>query len=443
MNSIMCGFAQNVISPSGEGIFMDGYGFRLAPADGIHDDLYVKAAVFQDATGQKNAILSMDNIGLHPQIYHLLTEYIEMITGYKKEQIALCSIHSHSAPAAGILDGLPINYDYWCQTAQICAESIMEAEKNLCTCTISTAIADKELLSSVNRRNRPFNDRRIKVVTFTDEYHNLRGVLVNANCHPVINTTQQISADYPQILTRESLKKYHVPFLFLLGRSADINPHPDIMKALWDGIELLGKELTDNVFATISKASRHPVEAKLLKSRYKICSIPMKPFPTPTEMKTALKNALDNYTKLSWSKEKHYALRKLEWHRKMYQKAKQSPNNSLHVPIQTFALGDHIIFVFLPFEILTLTGNKIEDFLISLGYSAENIFIVSCANSVNGYLPPSEEFPYGGYEVSGASSWYGVPDFCEDSEKEVVSAAATLAEQMTKEVFLRNPKKIL
>lgn len=426
MSSIMCGFSQKIISPSSEGIFMDGYGFRLAPANKTHDDLYVKTVVFKDASEHNFAIITMDNLGLNPDIYQLLTDYIQLLTGYPKEQFSLCSIHSHSAPAAGILDGLPINYDYWCQTAQTCAESILEAEKKLCKCAISASISDKELLSSVNRRNRPYNDRRIKVITFSDEHNVLQGAIASANCHPVINTTQEISADYPQVLTRESLKKYDVPFLFLLGRSADINPEPDIMNMLWDGIEKLGTELADGIFHVTDSTVQPPLSAGFLLSTYKNIKIPMKPFPSLTQMKENLTNSMGNYKKLTWSKEKHYALRNLEWHRKMYHLAEHDKTPHLYIPIQIFLIDSSIIFIFLPFEIFTITGNKIESFLLSLGYKAENIFVISCSNSVNGYLPPVEEFPIGGYEISDAAHWYGTPEFCEASEPAIIEAVKSL-----------------
>ena len=147
----------------------------------------------------------------------------------------------------------------------------------------------------------------------------------------------------------------------------------------------------------------------------------MKPFASLEEMERSYKEQMETYTSLPWNLEKHYALRELEWRRHMYLLAKEGKTPDMTVPFQVCTIGKRLAFVFVPFETLTLTGNKLEEFLISLEYAPENIFIVSCANSVNSYLAPVEEFPYGGYEVSGASHWYGLPECSEQTETDVLS----------------------
>ena len=426
---IRCGFSQNIITPLGEGIFMDGYGHRMSPASDVHDDLYAKAAVFETADGRRFAIIVLDTLGVSSEIYTLITDYIEAMTGLDKSQTAVCGIHSHSGPAGGMIDGLPVNYDYWCHTAEICGRTISEALDNLCECHCSSAIADSEILSSLNRRDRPFIDRRIRVSVFTGTDGLVRGVISNACCHPVINTSQSMTADYPHVLTRRALEEYGVPFLFLLGRSADINPLPELMGS-WEGMETVGNELSDGVLNAVQKSGDCSWSADFIQSAYKSAVIPMKHFPSPEDAKKSFQKHLKKYTELAWSLDKHYALRELEWHRHIYEKVRQNKASGLCVPIQVFSIGKRIIFVFIPFETFTNTGNKIENFLLSLGYTAENIYVVSCANSVNGYLAPQEEFAVGGYEISGAAHWYGLPECSELSERAVLDAIKELIREV-------------
>ena len=46
MNTIKVGFADEIITPELIGTFMDGYGFRMKPADSIRDDLHAKVRAF-------------------------------------------------------------------------------------------------------------------------------------------------------------------------------------------------------------------------------------------------------------------------------------------------------------------------------------------------------------------------------------------------------------
>lgn len=425
MSTVTCGFSQNVITPPGTGIFLDGYGHRMAPMTRVHDDLYVKTAVFSADHTEFFAIVVMDILGVNAEIYTLLTDYIYLITGLDRQHVSICGTHTHSGPAGGMIDGLPINHDYWCHTAQICADTIREAMQGACVCTCRTAISDRKLLLSVNRRGRPFIDRRIKTVVFTGTDGRMRGVIATACCHPVINTSLEMTADYPAVLTRRALEEYGVPFLFLQGSAGDINPHPDIMADPERGMELLGNELADGIFSSAAKAGRS-FDIPSVRSVFCYEKIPMKPFPDPDHAEKNLRDSVDQYTKLPWSLEKHYALRQLEWHRLIRQKAASGESPDLSLPFQVFSVSEHILFVFLPFEVMTATAQKLETFFTGLGYQPENIFIISCSNSVSGYLVPVEEFAVGGYEVSGVAKWYGLPEFCENSEKAVIDVVRHL-----------------
>lgn len=427
MGSVKCGFSQRVITPLGEGIFMDGYGNRMSPAKGVHDDLYAKTAVFCTKEAEYFAILVLDVCGFNAQIYELLTDYLEAMTGFNKEHIAICATHTHAAPVCGVLDGLPVNYDFWCHTAELCGKAIIEARENLCECSFSGAIADSELTASFNRRKRPYIDRRIKAAVFTGLNGTVCGVIASASCHPVINTTMELSADYPQVLTRRALEEYKVPFLFLQGRCADINPCIPEGMSIDDAMELLGGALTEGVMNAVEKAVRHPESTCHMRSVYQTADIPMKPFLPLEAMEKAYREKLENYTKTPWSLEKHYVLRDLEWHRKMYGKIKRKEKSEISAPFQIFTIGKRLIFVFLPFEVLTNTGNKIEELLKTMGYKAENIFVIGYANIVNGYLAPLEEFPIGGYEVIGASHWYGMPECGELTETTVIETVKEMA----------------
>lgn len=424
MNKIKCGFAQKVITPQGAGIFQDGYGFRMSPAEGVHDDLYVKAAVFGIGKDMLFAILVLDVCGLNQQLYELVTDYIEGMTGLDRAHVAVCATHTHAGPACGVLEGLPLSYDFWGQTAELCGRAVLEAREGMRECTCAAAIADKELLSSFNRRNRPFIDRRIKASAFMAEDGTLLGVIASACCHPVINTTLELSADYPQVLTRRALETYSVPFLFLQGTCADINPLMPKERSIAENTEQIGGELADGVMEVVTMARERGQSVTSQKSAYQIATIPMK---APAQTQEDFGRKLEDYIRKPWSVEKHIALHYLEWSRKMRRKAALDEAPQMQVPLQAFSLDRRVIFVFLPFEAMTETGRKIEDMLRGAGYEEQNIFVIGYANSVNGYLAPLEELPIGGYEVTDAPIWYGLPACSELTEKAVIEAVKETA----------------
>ena len=84
------------------------------------------------------------------------------------------------------------------------------------------------------------------------------------------------------------------------------------------------------------------------------------------------------------------------------------------VTLQMLSIGRECIFAFIPFEVLTLTGNKLEEMFAAAGFPREAIYICAYANSVEGYLAPAEEFEHGGYEVYKTKFARGTAEFIVD-----------------------------
>ena len=64
---------------------------------------------------------------------------------------------------------------------------------------------------------------------------------------------------------------------------------------------------------------------------------------------------------------------------------------------------------------------KTVNMLADAGFPREAIYICAYANSVEGYLAPAAEFPYGGYEVINAAAWYNTSRTCTESEGAVLA----------------------
>lgn len=417
MSKLQCGFSRTVITPKPGEVYLDGYGHRLVPAQGVYSDLYVNVCTLVSG-GERFLIASFDLCGMNRRVYDILCGQISEQTGLDRSHMALCATHTHSGPGCGVLDPVPVNYDYYMlagtKAGKCAAEAFAKAVPGSFECRIAG-----EITGSRNRRNRAPIDHRVKTLVFADESGKVRGSVVNVSCHAVINTSLLISADYPGILNRNSSDD--CPTVFLAGRGADSNPANMGVGDMDGAIEALGGEVWKLVEAGVNGFAGGSVVETEVSPVYETVTLPMKAYPALDELESRIREQRGIYLNPEKSEaEKHYAFAELNWlyMAKFEREAGHVPE--LRVPLQIVPLGE-ILFAFVPFELLTLTGDKIEAMAVKRGYAPEKIFVIGYANTVNSYLAPAEEFAYGGYEVSGASHWYRIPECVPETEAEMLA----------------------
>ncbi len=411
MNELRCGFADGIITPVLNGTFLDGYGFRTTPAESVRDDLHAKVMAVGD--GEKTVLIfSIDLIGLTPPLYRLVSRQIAAVTGVPTERTALNFIHTHSAPTVGSIAELPINYDYLAHVGDVCGELALKAMERRVPGEFRSAVLPERLIHIHNRRGRDVLDPAIRAAAFRDREGKLRGVLCSAGCHAVINTRMSVSADWLSVLNRASSDE--VPLLYLQGKAGDIDPCGGPETDLDALIETLGAELAEPVLRFAAEEGEGMPAAGELRCVYETIRVPMKQTRDIEALKASVKEAEEEYFAEA-PDNRHALLRELQWRRWMLDRAEAGESNDLTVPMQLITLGDCLAFGFVPFELLTIAGWTVERIFAEAGWPAEKTFVCGYSNSVNGYLAPREEFPYGGYEVAGASHWYNVPDTCEES----------------------------
>jgi len=299
---------------------------------------------------------------------------------------------------------------------EVCGRAALRAIERACPVSASFAILPETLGTSHNRRaGRDPIDRSIRAVAFHNEAGKLCGVITSAACHAVVNTAYSISADWLAELNK--LSSDEVPYLFLQGRGADINPQLHLKLPIDEMIERLGHELSEPVS---NFAQNAPVGKNLLGravSRYEVVRIPMKKMTNLAVVKEEIARQSEAYRAISPDDiQKHFVLRQLQWYRHMEKMIEDGEDFALRVPLQVLAIGKACVFLFVPFELLTLTGNKLEDMYASAGFARETIYVCGYSNMTEGYLAPVEEFPFGGYEVDGAAHWYNIPEASPESE---------------------------
>lgn len=426
MNTIKVGFADEIITPELIGTFMDGYGFRMKPADSIRDDLHAKVCAF--VSGEEiHLLFSLDIIGLMPEIYRLVTAQITALTGVPVEHISINCIHTHSAPANGSIAELPVNYDYFGYVGDCCGLAAKRAIERACPGSFEFAILPQELDHIYNRRGQEYVDRRIRAAAFRDEHGVLRGVLASASCHAVINRSMAISADF--LAELNAVSSDEVPYLYLQGRCGDIDPRRD-EHSEEELIGILGRELTAPVQAYVQSTKGGKLLEGNIGCIYEQVQIPMTAMDDQEEVTACIRECEKEYFALEKGSAKHYKFREMQWLRKMLYMAQHGESFDLNLPMQLLWVGKEFVFVFVPFEVLTLTGFKLEEMFVKRGFPKEAVYVLGYSNSVQGYLAPSEEFQDGGYEIRGAAQWYGIAPACKDTEKTVLDWFAKQAQKL-------------
>lgn len=415
MKTFRCGFERAVITPEAGRTYLDGYGFRLHPSEGVYSELYVNLCAVI-AGEERFLIASFDFCGMSQRVYTLIAGQIEQLTGLDRSHMALCATHTHSGPACGVLEITPVDYDYclWVgeQAGKCAARAFAKAVPGSFDCRLPG-----EITFSINRRGREPIDRRVKTVAFVDENGVARGAFINLSCHAVLNTTYRISGDYPGVLN--SFATDDCPAVFLAGRGADINPS-GMGGNVFETIQKYGREVAGFYTDCVKNAVPDENQSDVFALSYAYVRLPVKDYPSAEELKARISVQRDAYLNSpEGSVERHCSHAELNWLYMAREGSEAGRPACLRVPLQLLKLGN-IVFFFVPFELLTLTGNKLEDMASEAGFSPEKIFVVGYANSVNGYLAPLEEFAFGGYEVSGASHWYCLPECCEETEGEML-----------------------
>ncbi len=425
-----CGYSQDKITPEPEKVFLDGYGFRMGPAKGVRDDLYVKACTFIDELNNRFAIVSFDICGFSKEIADILKYHISFINELEESSFAICATHTHAGPACGVLAELPINYDYWHHAGSVAGNCVKKAFENVEQGFLNFNFS-KDLTSTYNRRKSNINDKRVRVSSFFNRDNILKGILTRATCHAVNQTTDFISADFPSVLTREFKS---IPSLFLQGSCGDINPYFEEPLTIDEKTEKLGNELYDSVVSACNNVNLNYSDNKfIIKQQYDEIEVPMNTYPDKKYLKEQIKETTKEYYDTQDMFSKHYTLRKLNWHKKTLREAENNQSPNLKVPVQVLVLSDNkekAALVFLPFEVLCKTAYAIEENLINKGFKTENIYVISYSNGVYGYLVPKEEIELGGYEVHSAPMWYNTSMFSEKSEDTVIECIMRLVENI-------------
>jgi neutral ceramidase len=415
---VLAGAAVVDITPP-PGLTMAGYAARTSPATGMHDPLTVRALVVGDT-----ALVSVDVIGLHEDTCGRIRARVPLAD----DHVVVTALHTHGGPRAvpGRVGGAP-EAGYVTHLEDACVAAIEAALANRRPARLSFGNGADPEVAQNRRHDGGVTDPQLPVLRIRGEDGGWIAVVLSYACHPVVLGADNTlwTADYPGAV-RDAVEAAHpgAVALFLTGCAGDAGigdtPHGSISTAPSDfrsfaNAERLGRRIGAAALAApqaplpgLAQAISAPVALDLVR-------------PEEAELDTlgAQWRADSQTAEPAWA-----ALYEswADW----ADTAAREPLAPCPLRVTVFDWGG-VRLVALPGEIFAATARQIRQAIDGAPVGGRS-FVFCFADGVPGYIPPAEEYAFGGYEVDEAHRYYGMPGaFAQGSAERLVQTAATLA----------------
>jgi len=424
------GLANVSITPE-KPVWLSGYASRNKPSEGKIQDLWAKALVIQDASGNRVVIVTTDLLGLPRALTSEISEYANKSYRLRREQILFNFSHTHTAPV--IASSLAGAYDLDAEQTKAVADYthqlkgkllklIGEALKDLSPAKLSFGRGSAQF--AMNRREKRPNgsiaigvnregpvDREVPVLKVESAAGKLRGVLFGYACHNTTLTGEfyQVSGDYAGF-AQDTIEKAHpgATALFVAGCGADINPYP---RSKLEVARQHGDELAKSVDQILAGAMS-PVSGQA-KSALGSVMIPFAPTPAKAEWQTRLKdqNAFRRRHAERW-------LAQLERDGKIM--------SEYPYTVQILQIGE--------LKLVALAGEVVTDYSLRLKKElGGNTWVAGYSNDLCSYIPSARMYDEGGYEVIDSMIYYDLPGpYTPAIEEKIIGKVHELDRQLTK-----------
>ena len=399
--------------------WLSGYAARTNPAPTVLQDLWAKALALRDPAGHRAVFVTMDLIGLPPEVTAEVVRRAGRQQGLSPAELLLNCSHTHCGPAVG--SNLSVLFDFSPEDARRVEEYtrglteslvwvIGEALRNQAQARLS--VGSGSVGFAVNRRAPSGNGFRIGVNTNGPIDHTvpvlrvsapdgqLRAVLFGYACH---NTTlggdiYQINGDYAGH-AQAALEQAHpaATALFMQLCGGDQNPNPRGTVTL---ARQHGESLAAEVGRVLSSAMR-----------------PVHPAIRSASLETRLDFA--PHTRANFEDElkspDKFRQRRARLMLAAYDKGQ--PVRQLTYPVQALRLGEEITF-------LGLGGEVVMDYNLRARreFGGENLVVCGYCHDVSCYIPSQRVLHEGGYEAVDSMIYYGQPGPFADTVEEKIFA---------------------
>jgi neutral ceramidase len=403
------------------GMPMAGY-YHARAADGVHDDLFAKVLVLKLGETQA-ALVSLDLISTTHEMVRAGREAVEEATGVPGQNVMISATHSHTGPVVHADGARPslfggstemVRRYVEVELPQKIAEGVKQAVGSLRPVKASWGRGTEGTIA-FNRRFymkdgtvgwnpgilnpnivRPVGpiDPEVGVVYFEAAEKKPVGMYMNYTVHLDNIGGSQISADVPGVVARllGEYKGAELVTVYTSGTCGDIN-HINVKwgerQTGFDNATRMGTILAAEVMRSFPKLKA--TEAAALRLKTETVKLPLAPIK-PEDVERAnemVARRSDPAAKQPTFLEIVDALKVLDVH--------DRDGKPWEVEVQIFTLGKDVAWVSLPGEIFVEIGLAIKK-----QSPFELTMIAELANGSIGYIPTSEAYPQGNYEVVSA-----------------------------------------
>lgn len=434
--AMRAGAAKVKITPPKFG-WMTGYGNRNKPADGVKQDLWVRALMIQDKAGKQAVIVSADILGFPPKMCETLRKLALQKFGVPESAVMLVATHTHGGPAIPQRPSLEIfhgldettgkdvfEYAAWLQDRVLEAIGAAQAARKPARLTFTKGTAT----FGMNRRFRNPNgtwsikdnpegivDPEVTIVRATSEDGQPIGTAFTYACHCTTlgGDIYQYHGDWSGVACDELEKTTGAPALFVTGCGGDLNPSP---RGKFEYAEQHGKAMAKVVLeAPEGDPLTGPIRTKL-----KSIDLPLEKLPGWDYLKELQEDKTGNVFRQRHSKEM------------MRQYRADILPAAVPFPIQVWHFGDQVL--------VALGGETCVEYALRLKkeIGPGKTWVVGYANGVMCYIPSEKVLTESGYEAgwdptpgkkiaSGSMMYYGWPvPFASGIENRIVVAVHAL-----------------
>nr|WKN40406.1 neutral/alkaline non-lysosomal ceramidase N-terminal domain-containing protein [Tunicatimonas sp. TK19036] len=418
------GAASVVITPT-QSLWMAGYAARDHPAEGLLHDIYAKALMLEDASGNQAVLITTDLVGIPKGLSDTIRNRIEREYGLSNAQILLNSSHTHTGPVLvnALSDIYPLNEQQLAQVAQYSADLANQivglvgdalgklepasifAQNGVARFQVNRRNNNEALLTTQTELKGP-NDYAVPVIKVVNAEGTVKAIAFGYACHPTVLSFYQWSGDYPGFAQIALEEKYpEATALFFQGAGADQNPLPRRTVAL---AQQYGQTLAAAVERVLSEEMQEL--SPQLTTVYSQIDLTLNRLPDREVLTEMVEDAPDY--------QQRWAQRMLD----SLDVGVELPD-SYPYPLQIWRLGEQTIF--------SLGGEVVVEYAIKLKqmYGTE-VFVAGYSNDVMAYIPSAKILQEGGYEGASSQIVYGhTGTWTSDIESNIIQGMVQLAEE--------------
>jgi hypothetical protein len=392
-SDLLAGFAKVDITPT-QPVKMGGYESRKEPSQGVHDPLGARALALEKE-GQHLVLVSIDNLGFYNDTAEPLRKAVLEACQLKPPELFLCAIHTHSAPIM-TLDPekvSPANVEYTKTLQSKLVEVVSAALKALAPVQASTCFGSSPV--GVNRREvvpdsaakskivlgrNPWRmtDREVQVLKLVlAGQDRLVGALFAYSTHSTSLGPRNylISGDIHGIAEQFLENYFGNDFVApgFAGASGNIDPWVRVLPDFrtnngWLPEPVLMGTMLGEEVARVLEGKQIPLTNSTIRSLMKTVTLPGKAAPDSQNL----------------------------------------TNSTASLNITLGRLGE-IAFVGWGGEVFNEIGQAVKR-----GSPFSHTFVLTHCNGAAGYLPTSDSYPDGGYEVQSSKFGPGAAETLAD-----------------------------